>query len=78
MACLTYTEILIFDTVRVEGVSEALYTHIEHSFLLCTTLADEELINLVVGLRIVEELLKSLLCSIVSRAQNAEVGKEVK
>ena len=36
---VAYAEILIFDSVLVEGLSERLYTEVEHTFLFIATLS---------------------------------------
>ena len=55
MACYTYAEVLIFDSMLVESLSERLYTEVEHTFLFVTALSDEQIIHLFVYLRVIEE-----------------------
>ena len=74
----TDAEVLVFDSVLVEGIPEALDTHVEHAFLFRTALADEQVIHLVIGIRVIEEFAEGLLGSVVTCAENAEVCEEVK
>ena len=74
----TDTEVLVFDSVLVEGIPEAFDAHIEHAFLFRTALADEQVIHLVIGLRVIEEFAKGLLGGVVTCAEDAEVREEIK
>ena len=74
----TYTEVLIIDSVLVESIPESFYSRIEHSLLFCTTLSDEQIVNLVIGFGVIEELCQSLLRSVVTCAEDTEVCKEIK
>ena len=78
MTGVTYTEILIFDSVLVESLSEWLYTEVEHTLLFIATLSYEQIIHLFVSLRVVEEFAECLLRSVVTCAEDTEVCEEVK
>ena len=74
----TDTEVLIFNSVLVEGVPETLDAHIEHALLFRTALPDEQIVHFVIGLRVIEEFSKGLLRIVVTCAEDTEVCKEVK
>ena len=70
-------EVLVFDSVLVERIPEALDPHIEKALLFRAALADEQVIHLVIGLRVVEEFTQGLLGRVVAGAEDAEIGEEV-
>jgi hypothetical protein len=75
---LADAEVLVFDAVLVERIPEALDAHVEEAFFFRAALADEQVVHLVIGLRVVEEVAQGLLGRVVAGAEDAEVGEEVR
>ncbi len=70
-------EVLIFDSVLVEGVPEALDPHIEEALLFGASLSDEQVVHLVIGLRVVEEFTQGLFRIVVTGAEDTEICEKI-
>ena len=78
MAGFASAIVFVFNAVILEGVSEALYTRVEWTGLFSTTLTYEKIVYFVVSFRVVQELLKSLLCRDIACTEYTEISEEVK